>query len=123
MSLIMWYLARQIFRRLNQRIDPAAQIRVGIRTRMRAVAHNSDFRALARDSPPGEGKRKLMTKLPNINFARLETVVAAITPLFEDCSRYIGPHSQPMETLNVRPSLSTLKADWKKLQKVKQITY
>ncbi len=34
-------------------------------------------------------------------------------PLYEDCCRYIGSHSQPLETLNVRPTLDTLKADWK----------
>jgi ABC-type multidrug transport system ATPase subunit len=61
----------------------------------------------------------MMTRLPNINFARLEAAVAAITPLFEDCCRYIGSHSQPMETLNVRPTLDTLKADWKKLQEAR----
>lgn len=58
----------------------------------------------------------MMTRLPNINFAGLQAAVAAITPLFEDCCRYIASHSQPMETLNVRPTLDTLKADWKKLQ-------
>ena len=58
----------------------------------------------------------MMTRLPNINFAGLPAAVAAISPLFEDCCRYIASHSQPMETLNVRPSLDTLKADWKRLQ-------
>jgi recombinational DNA repair ATPase RecF len=61
----------------------------------------------------------MMTKLANINFAGLQAAVAAISPLFEDCCRYIGSHSQPMETLNVRPSLDTLKADWKKLQEAR----
>jgi hypothetical protein len=54
-------------------------------------------------------------KMPNINFDGLQTAVAAIIPLLEDCCRYIGSHSQPMETLNVRPTLDTLKADWKRL--------
>jgi hypothetical protein len=61
----------------------------------------------------------MMTRLPNINFARLEAAAAAINPIFEDCCRYIGSHSQPMETLNVRPTLDTLKADWKKLQEAR----
>jgi hypothetical protein len=56
-----------------------------------------------------------MTMLPKINFSGLEGAVAAIYPIYEDCCRYIGSHSQPLETLNVRPSLSTLKADWKKV--------
>lgn len=57
-----------------------------------------------------------MTKLPKINFADLEAAVAAINPIFEDCCRYIGSHSQPLETLNVRPTLNTLKTDWKTIQ-------
>jgi hypothetical protein len=61
----------------------------------------------------------MMTRLPNINFARLEVAVATITPLFEDCCRNIASHSQPMETLNVRPTLDTLKANWKKLQEAR----
>lgn len=58
----------------------------------------------------------MMTKLPKINFNGLEASVSAIYPVYEDCCRYIGSHSQPLETLNVRPTLDTLKADWKKLQ-------
>jgi hypothetical protein len=57
-----------------------------------------------------------MTVLGNINFSGLEAAVSVINPLFEDCCRYIASHSQPMETLNVRPTLDMLKADWKKLQ-------
>ena len=57
----------------------------------------------------------MMTKLPQINFTGLEASVFAIYPVYEDCCRYIGSHSQPMETLNVRPTLATLKADWKKV--------
>jgi recombinational DNA repair ATPase RecF len=58
----------------------------------------------------------MMTRLPNINFAGLHDAVAVIAPLFEDCCRYIASHSQPMETLNVRPDLATLKVDWDKIQ-------
>jgi hypothetical protein len=61
----------------------------------------------------------MMTRLPNINFAGLHAAVTAIGPLFEDCCRYLGSHSQPMETLNVRPTLGTLKADWKRLQEAR----
>jgi recombinational DNA repair ATPase RecF len=57
-----------------------------------------------------------MTMLPKINFGCLEKAVSAINPIYEDCCRYIGSHSQPLETLNVRPTLDTLKADWKKVQ-------
>ena len=56
-----------------------------------------------------------MTMLPKINFDGLESAVGAINPVYEDCCRYIGSHSQPLETLNVRPTLSMLKADWQKV--------
>jgi len=63
----------------------------------------------------------MMTRLSNINFAGLQAAAAAIMPLFEDCCRYIASHSQPMETLNVRPTLDMLKADWKKLLEARDI--
>jgi hypothetical protein len=46
----------------------------------------------------------------------LEDAVKIINAIYEDCCRYIGSHSQPMETLNVRPTLETLKTDWRKVQ-------
>jgi hypothetical protein len=58
----------------------------------------------------------MMTKLPKINFNGLEESVSAIYPVYEDSCRYIGSHSQPLETLNVRPTLAMLKTDWKKVQ-------
>jgi hypothetical protein len=60
-----------------------------------------------------------MTVLPKINFSGLEGSVKVINTIYEDCCRYIGSHSQPLETLNVRPTLYTLKADWKKLQEAR----
>ncbi len=60
-----------------------------------------------------------MTVLPKINFSELEGAVKAINAIYEDCCRYIGSHSQPLETLNVRPTLDTLKVDWKKLQEAR----
>lgn len=60
-----------------------------------------------------------MTVLPKINFGELEGSVKVINAIYEDCCRYIGSHSQPMETLNVRPALDTLKADWKKVQEAR----
>jgi hypothetical protein len=58
----------------------------------------------------------MMTMLPKINFGGLKGAVEAIYPIYEDSCRYIGSHSQPLETLNVRPTLDLLKADWKKVQ-------
>lgn len=62
----------------------------------------------------------MMTRLPNINFDGLKGSVAAIYPVYEDSCRYIGSHSQPLETLNVRPTLAMLKADWKKVQDARE---
>jgi hypothetical protein len=62
----------------------------------------------------------MMTQLPNINFAGLEAAVSVINALFEDCCRYIASHSQPLETLNVRPTLEGLKGDWKRLQETRE---
>jgi hypothetical protein len=56
-----------------------------------------------------------MTMLPKINFSGLEGAVTAVYPVYEDCCRYMASHSQPLETLNVRPTLSALKDDWKKV--------
>jgi hypothetical protein len=56
-----------------------------------------------------------MTVLPQIKGNVLQAATEVICPVFEDCCRYIASHSQPLETLNVRPTLETFKAD---LQKV-----
>jgi len=53
-----------------------------------------------------------MTKLTQINGAALSDAVAVITPLFEKACRYMTGHSQPMETLGVRPTIDELRADW-----------
>jgi recombinational DNA repair ATPase RecF len=57
-----------------------------------------------------------MTKLPNIKFERLREASETIVEVFEKCCRCIASHSQPLETLNVRPSLSELQADWKAVE-------
>jgi hypothetical protein len=53
-----------------------------------------------------------MTTLPKIRFDRLEAAVQAIVPVFERACGYIAAHSQPVETLNTRPTLDDLKKDW-----------
>jgi len=57
-----------------------------------------------------------MNSLPNIKFDRLRDAAEAIFAVFEKCCRCITSHSQPLETLNVRPNLSDLKADWKSIE-------
>jgi hypothetical protein len=54
-----------------------------------------------------------MTQLRKINYETLPAAVEVILPLFEKCCRIMPGHSQPLETLNVRPDLAQLKADWK----------
>ena len=57
-----------------------------------------------------------MTRLPQIKGERLTTAVGAILPIFEKACRIMEGHSQPLETLAIRPSLETLEADWQSLQ-------
>jgi hypothetical protein len=56
-----------------------------------------------------------MTSLPSIKGVALKSAVDAILPVFEDICRKIDSHSQPLETLNVKPSVDGLKADLKKI--------
>ncbi len=57
---------------------------------------------------------------PNVSMGRLEKIkvdkfVAArdvIVPLFDKACRVITAHSQPLETLSVRPTFAELKKDW-----------
>lgn len=57
-----------------------------------------------------------MTVLEKIKTQALAPAIEIIVPIFEKACRYIGGHSQPLETLNVRPSLSDLEKDWAALQ-------
>ncbi len=52
-----------------------------------------------------------MTKLPNIKPDKLADAVNVIFPLYEKSCRIIEAHSQPLETLGIRPTLDELKAD------------
>ena len=57
-----------------------------------------------------------MTVLKNIKGQHLASAFAIIVPVFEDCCRFMSSHSQPLETLNVRPTLERAKQDFKKVQ-------
>lgn len=52
-----------------------------------------------------------MTMLPQIKGSALRAAIDVILPVFEDCCRYIASHSQPLETLNVRPTLDIFRSD------------
>jgi hypothetical protein len=58
----------------------------------------------------------MMTRLANIKADRLQPAITAIMPIFEDSCRYMSGHSQPLETLNVRPTLDDLKKAWATVQ-------
>jgi hypothetical protein len=57
-----------------------------------------------------------MQNLKRIRGGRLQTAIDAIFPIWEKACRYMLGHSQPLETLGVRPTLDELQLDWGKLQ-------
>lgn len=57
-----------------------------------------------------------MTKLAQIKPDRFNQAKDVILPTFEKACRMMPGHSQPLETLSIRPPLAELKDDWKKLQ-------
>ena len=62
----------------------------------------------------------MMTALPKIKGEHLSLAVDQILPLFQKACRVMEGHSQPLETLAVRPSLSEFKQDWSDLQTARQ---
>ena len=62
----------------------------------------------------------MMTALPKIKGAHLGVAVGKILPIFEKACRVMEGHSQPLETLAVRPALSELREDWAALQAARQ---
>ncbi len=58
----------------------------------------------------------MITRLPKIKADRLSDAIAVIMPLFDKACRYIASHSQPLETLSIRPTVDELKQDWTELQ-------
>lgn len=58
----------------------------------------------------------MFTALPKIKVDKLPAAVESLTPIFEKCCGIIASHSQPLESLNIRPTLSELQADWKTLK-------
>ena len=58
-----------------------------------------------------------MTMLPKIKTGALAAAFEVIFPVYEKACRIIEAHSQPLETLEVRPTLDGLRKDWENLQK------
>lgn len=61
-----------------------------------------------------------MTCLERIKPQALPAAITEVTRVFEKACRYIASHSQPIEVLNVRPTLEELVDDWDKLQKARE---
>lgn len=57
-----------------------------------------------------------MQNLDRIKPDRLSAAIAVIHSIFERACRYIPGHSQPIETLDVRPTIEELERDWLALQ-------
>lgn len=57
-----------------------------------------------------------MTNLDKIKFGALEAASRETLRIFDKCCRIMEAHSQPLETLNIRPSLAELKQDWQDAQ-------
>ena len=60
-----------------------------------------------------------MTKLPQIDVSRFTAAREVILRLFEKACRIMTAHSQPLETLTVRPTLAELKKDWAEAQQAR----
>lgn len=61
----------------------------------------------------------MMTALDKIKVDRLSAAFDAITPVFKKACRITEAHSQPLETLSVRPTLAELEADWTAIQEAR----
>lgn len=57
----------------------------------------------------------MVDKLLDINVEALAKTRDGVCDLFARCCRFLDSHKQPLETLNVRPTLAGLADDWKKL--------
>lgn len=57
-----------------------------------------------------------MTMLARIKYDALQTAAGETLALFEKACRVIEGHSQPLETLNIRPTLEELEQDWRLAQ-------
>jgi len=57
-----------------------------------------------------------MQNLVDIHADRLGNAIATIYPIWEKACRYMTGHSQPMDTLGIRATVTELKQDWADLQ-------
>lgn len=61
-----------------------------------------------------------MTKLPQIKVEKFVATRDVLLPLFEKACRIMTAHSQPLETLAIRPTLNELRSDWTSAQQTRE---
>ena len=110
--------------RINKAIHEAASAPEGERTSKVDAAYDH-IRTWCETVVEGELLAKVterhrpnvaMTNLRLIKADRLKEAVDVIMPIFEKACRYMPGHSQPTDTLGVRPTLEELQRDWMDLQ-------
>ncbi|MEM1334678.1 MAG: hypothetical protein AAGG08_14595 [Actinomycetota bacterium] len=62
----------------------------------------------------------MMTAIDKIKGPHLADAFEVIGPIFKKACRVTEAHSQPLETLSVRPSPTDLETDWKSLQEARK---
>lgn len=61
----------------------------------------------------------MLTKLDSIDGQKLDVAKKVIVPIYEKACRIMEGHSQPLETLSIRPKLEELEVEWKQLQEMR----
>lgn len=115
---------QSIGRRINAKIQDAAsgddegrQERIDstydlVRTWCERVVEHVLLKKVAQRFQPNVA----MQNLNDIHADRLGRAISTIYPIWEKASRYMTGHSQPMDTLSIRATVTELKQDWADLQ-------
>jgi hypothetical protein len=78
----------------------------------------SPSRPMIRPWPRAAGQGRMVGKLRNIKVWELPLAIERVTDIFDRCCGFLGSHKQPLETLNVRPTLEGLEKDWRMIQDI-----
>ena len=115
---------QSIGRRINEKVQAAEggsdddrQERIDstydfIRTWCERVVEHELLKRVAQRFQPNVA----MQHLTSIHADRLGGAIGTIYPIWEKACRYMTGHSQPLDTLGVRPTVTELKQDWADLQ-------
>lgn len=124
-----WDTLSGIKRKLNGTIQAAHQqegeardalVRVGygwIRSWCEVFTETELLQGVTQRYQPNVG----MTRLANINAAKIGEIIPKVMEIFEEACRYIDGHSQPLATLGISPTLSALEQHWAELQELKAV--